>query len=442
MVAAMVAAPRMSALWTVLVASLVVLSIQFAPVSPAFAGDRSQPSDDGTRVAFLPSAGIGAVTQQRRELKVRQGDTLMKMMTKVGVPRAQAYAAISALRPVYDPRSIMPGQSVTVTFSRGSRGSPGDGRDSGVTLQSIDLSASLTRKVLIERDGSAGFTATERKAKLAERLVRVEGIIKNSLYRAGSRAGLPAAVLAGLTKIFSWDVDFQRDIQPGDKFDIAFTRYFTGDGVAVRDGQIQYAALTLSGKRRALYRFEYAPGQIGYFDDKGRSARKALLRTPVNGARLSSRYGSRRHPVLGYTRMHRGVDFAAPRGTPIYAAGNGRIDYRGRKGAYGRYIRIRHNDTYSTAYAHMKRFAPRLRTGSWVKQGQVIGYIGSSGLVTGSNLHFEVLKKGRQINPLRLRMPSRKTLKGRRMVAFKILRAETRKTVAALATSKVKLSRR
>jgi len=356
----------------------------------------------------------------------------MKLITKAGIPREQAHAAISALRPVYDPRSIMPGQSVTVTYSK----------DGGVTLQSLDLSPSYTRKVLIERDGGAGFTATESTAKLLPRLVRVSGVIQSSLYRAGSRAGLPPTVLAGLMQIFSWDVDFQRDIQAGDKFDVAFTQFYTADGVAVQDGEILYAAMTLSGTHRALYRFEYEPKRYGYFDKKGQSARKALLRTPVDGARLASRYGRRRHPVLGYTRMHRGVDFAAARGTPVYAAGDGTVAFRGRNGAYGRYIRIRHNGTYSTAYAHLKRYAKRLRSGSRVRQGQVIGYIGTSGLSTGPHLHFEVMKKGRQINPLRLRMPSGKTLKGSKMAAFQELRGATKKTIAALAQTSVKVSNR
>ena len=184
----------------------------------ALAGNKQKPAADGASVAFLSGATVSTAPQARRELKIRQGDTLMNLMTKAGIPRAQAHAAISALRPVYDPRSIMPGQSVTVTISR--RG----GAAGRVTLQSLDLSPSFTRKVLIERDGGAGFTATEHKAKLVSRLDRVTGVIKNSLYWAGAKAGLPSNVLAGLTQIFSWDVDFQRDIQPGDDFDVVYTR--------------------------------------------------------------------------------------------------------------------------------------------------------------------------------------------------------------------------
>jgi murein DD-endopeptidase MepM/ murein hydrolase activator NlpD len=424
---------------SVLAGFFVAFAVCAAPASSSFADAGQKGAEQkqiatktgaGASVAFLPGATAGTAKQLRRELKVRRGDTLMKLITKAGIPRAQAHAAIRAMRPVYDPRSIMPGQSVTVTYSQ-------SGKKAGdVTLQSLDLSPSYARKVLIKRDGGTGFTATE------SRLVRVKGVIKSSLYRAGAKAGLPSTVLAGLMQIFSWDVDFQRDIQSGDDFDVAFTRYFTADGVAVQDGEILYAAMTLSGTRKELYRFEYAPRRFGYFDNKGRSARKALLRTPVDGARLASRYGRRRHPVLGYTRMHRGVDFAAARGTPIYAAGDGKVTYRGRNGAYGRYIRIRHNGTYSTAYAHLKRYAKRARRGKWVKQGQIIGYVGTSGLSTGPHLHFEVMKKGRQINPLRLRMPSRKTLGGKIRTAFKKRQSATNKSIAALGQPSVKVTSR
>ena len=418
------------------VAILAVAAV-FAPSFPTQAESDTGKSPDGTRVAFLQGGAGAALTPQvRRELKVRRGDTLMRLIVKAGIPRSQAHAAIAAMKSVYDPRAIMPGQSVTVTYSR-------DGGTAGeVKLQSVDLTASVVRKVSIARTGTDFFTATEYKAKLRRRHVRVEGIIKNSLYRAGAKAGLPASVLADLTRIFSWDVDFQRDIQPGDRFDIVFEQFQTADGTVVREGEILFGALTLSGERRDLYRFEFAPGRRDYFDSKGRSARKALLRTPIDGARLASRYGRRRHPVLGYTRMHRGVDFAAARGTPIFAAGDGRIEYRGRNGAYGRYIRIRHNARYKTAYGHMHGFARGLTNGSRVKQGQIIGYVGSSGLSTGPHLHFEVLAKGRQTNPLKLRMPSGKMLKGGNLLAFEKVRARTDRQIAELGGSTVEISRR
>ncbi len=421
--------------------AITAIAAVFAPSFPTLAENDAEIPAGGTRVAFLQGGLQGGVAAAlapriRRELTVRRGDTLMRLMVKAGIPRSQAHAAIAAMKSVYDPRAIMPGQSLTVTYSRDG------GKTGAVKLQSVDLATSVVRKVSIARTGADFFTATEHKAKLRRRHVRVEGVIRNSLYRAGAKAGLPASVLADLTRIFAWDVDFQRDIQPGDRFDVVFERFHTADGAVVRDGEILFVALTLSGERRELYRFEFAPGRRDYFDRKGRSARKALLRTPVDGARLASRYGRRRHPVLGYTRMHRGVDFAAARGTPIFAAGDGRIEYRGRNGAYGRYIRIRHNARYQTAYGHMHRFARGLTKGARVKQGQIIGYVGSSGLSTGPHLHFEVLAGGRQTNPLTLRMPSGKKLKGRKLADFEKLRARTDRQIAELGGSTVEISRR
>jgi murein DD-endopeptidase MepM/ murein hydrolase activator NlpD len=201
----------------------------------------------------------------------------------------------------------------------------------------------------------------------------------------------------------------------------------------VHSGRIVFIALTLSGTRHALYRHATGDGRNGYFDEKGQSARKALLRTPVDGARLSSSFGRRRHPVLGYTRMHRGLDFRAPPGTPIYAAGKGIVEYVGRNGAYGRYVRIRHNSSSSTAYAHMRRFARGLGKGKRVEQGQIIGYVGSSGRSTGPHLHYEILRGGRQVNPLTVTMPAGPRLKGWEMSRFRYAMSKITRQFADLA---------
>jgi murein DD-endopeptidase MepM/ murein hydrolase activator NlpD len=221
-----------------------------------------------------------------------------------------------------------------------------------------------------------------------------------------------------MIKMLSWDVDFQRDIQPGDRFEVMYERYYTDGGKFVRTGDVLYANLILSGKSHPIYRHTSKGGTTDYFDAKGVSARKALLRTPIDGARLTSNFGKRHHPILGYTMMHRGVDFAAPVGTPIYAAGDGIVDVREREGAYGNYIRVRHNSDYATAYAHMSRFAPRIQKGSRVKQGQVIGFVGSTGRSTGPHLHFEVLQKGQQINPMAVKMPIGDKLAGAELERF------------------------
>ena len=366
----------------------------------------------------------GAVT---RVVKVKAGDTLMKIALANGMPRSESHAAITALGKVFDPRRLRPGQSLTFTYL------PKSGDDDRIELRGLRLDANAYQGYSAEQRGGAGFVTREVVKELETRLVRGRGAMDSNLFDAATEAGLPPAVLLDLIRLYSWDVDFQRDIQPGDKFDVVFERVFTVDGDFVRDGRIMYSRLVLSGTALPLYRHEYAPGRFDYFDDTGQSARKPLLRTPVDGARLSSRYGKRRHPILGYTRMHRGVDFAAPPGTPIYAAGDGRIVKRGWYKGYGRYIRVRHNAQYATAYGHMRAYKKGLKVGSRVKQGQVIGYVGSSGRSTGPHLHYEILKSGRQLNPLRVKLPSGRTLKGKALKKFQNARLETDRRVARLA---------
>ncbi|MGY9016440.1 MAG: peptidoglycan DD-metalloendopeptidase family protein, partial [Rhodospirillales bacterium] len=247
------------------------------------------------------------------------------------------------------------------------------------------------------------------------------------------KAGLSASVLVDLIRVYSWDVDFQRGIHPGDGFEVMFEQLYEADSGTKVNGDIVYAALTLQGVRHPIYRHKAVKNGAEYFDEQGKSAKKALMRTPINGARLSSGFGRRKHPILGYTRMHRGLDFAAPRGTPIYAAGNGILEVAGRKGAYGNYIRIRHNGTYKTAYGHMKSLARGMRKGKRVRQGQVIGYVGTTGRSTGPHLHYEILQGGRQVNPRRLKMPSGRQLKSSELLRFKLIRKSIDRKFAGLA---------
>ncbi|MDE0781369.1 MAG: M23 family metallopeptidase, partial [Alphaproteobacteria bacterium] len=254
-----------------------------------------------------------------------------------------------------------------------------------------------------------------------------------SLFVNARNAGVPISVLVELVRIFSFDVDFQRDIWRDDKFEVMFERQRNKDGDVVNNGKILYAKLALRGTELPLYSFNNSEGNIDYFNEKGEGVRKALMKTPIDGARLSSRFGKRKHPILGYTRKHSGVDFAAPKGTPIYAAGDGSIVTAGTKGGYGKYIKIRHNSTYSTAYAHLNAYGPGIRRGKRVRQGQVIGYVGTTGRSTGPHLHYEVHRGGRQINPLTLKLPSGEKLKGSRLASFLNHRGTLDKEYVALA---------
>jgi len=367
-------------------------------------------------------------TKLSRTVTAKRGDTFMKLMLSAGAARGEAYQAIEAMRPVYDPRGLDVGQALTATFQFDEVNDP-DGRNA--TLAGFQFRPSVDYSVRVALDGAA-FQAEKIRHALTRRDMRLSGNIRSNLYVAASQAGMPAAVLGELIRLLSWDVDFQRDVQMGDSFDVLVERYDLEDGTPGRWGNILYAELVLSGTPVRLYRHETKRHGVEYFDEKGRSAEKALMKTPINGARLSSGFGKRRHPVLGYNKMHRGIDFAASSGTPIYAAGSGRIDYAGRHGSYGRYIRIRHNGRYSTAYAHLKGFARGISGGQRVRQGQVIGYVGSTGRSTGPHLHYEVLVNGRQVNPMRLKLPSGRALKGQELQAFQAERTAVEQRVAAL----------
>ena len=354
---------------------------------------------------------------------VGKGDTLMALLKEAGVPAADSDRAIRAMAKIYKPRRIKPGQRILLLLQPQTQKAP--------QLLSLTFSESVERDVAVRRTKS-GYHAEVVRRSLHRRSTHAAGRIDSSLYVAGVNAGLPQSTLAELIQIFSFDVDFQRDIRRGDTFGLLFDEYSDDSGRVVKSGDILLAEMVLSGKPMRLYRYESRDGRVDYYDAKGKSVRKALLRTPIDGARISSGFGKRRHPILGYTRMHKGLDFAARRGTPIYAAGDGVIEYAGRNGGYGKYVRIRHNGTYKTAYAHMHRYGRGIRKGHRVRQGQVIGYVGSTGRSTGPHLHYEVHKSGRQVNPRSVKLPSGRKLKGRELAALKAHAALLEDRYAAL----------
>ena len=238
-------------------------------------------------------------------------------------------------------------------------------------------------------------------------LTYISGDIENSLYKSSISAGMTDAMFNDFIHIMSFSVDFQRQIQTGDEFEalIEYRRDMVTEKV-VPGGEIYYLSLKLSGEKIEYFRHQQASGSVGYYDRQGISAYRTLMRTPINGARLSSGFGNRKHPILGYTKAHRGADFAAPTGTPIMAAGDGMVEYSGWNGSYGRYVRIIHNGTFKTAYAHMSGISKSVRSGARVNQGDIIGYVGSSGRSTGPHLHYEIIVNGSHVNPLTVALPS------------------------------------
>jgi murein DD-endopeptidase MepM/ murein hydrolase activator NlpD len=258
------------------------------------------------------------------------------------------------------------------------------------------------------------------------------GTIRSSLYEAAVDAGVPLPVLQEMTRAFSYDVDFQREVQPGDTFEVLFENIADKKGNVVANGAVIYAAMTLSGHKLRVYRFVPDGGFADFFNPAGQSVKKALLRTPIDGARLTSGFGARMHPILGYTRMHRGVDFGAMQGTPIMAAGDGIVEKAGHDSGYGNLVLLRHNGNYETAYAHMSRFASGIKIGARVRQGQVIGYVGMTGLATGPHLHYEIRIGGTQVNPLSVKMAPGRNLAGGELRAFGAVAEEVDRQLLSL----------
>ncbi|MGE5537618.1 MAG: peptidoglycan DD-metalloendopeptidase family protein [Gemmatimonas sp.] len=349
---------------------------------------------------------------------VDRGDTLAKVLRKAQVARADAFAAIDALRKVFNPKDLKMGQEIELTFQ------PGEDADSPATFMGFWFEPSVDRQISVMRGDDGRFRATEIRRPTTKQLVKSTGTIDNSLFSDAVAAGIPAQVIIEAIRAFSFDVDFQREIQPSDKFEVAFERYATDQGQTARVGDLIYARLTLGNKDLKIYRYLPRDGVIDYFNGNGESVRKALLRTPVDGARITSKFtAARKHPILGFTRAHKGVDFGVPQGTPIMAAGAGVVVESGFNNGYGNYVRIRHNPTYSTMYAHMSRIGRGISKGARVSQGQTIGFVGMTGLATGPHLHYEVLVNNAQVNPLGVKLISGQKLRGADLAAFEKAKA-------------------
>ena len=269
------------------------------------------------------------------------------------------------------------------------------------------------------RKNQENFDIKENILQLYKKEVVVKNIIKNNLYNSAVESGIEPNIIVEFARVFGFEVDFQRDIRKGDWFEILYEK-FEDDNNKVRDtGKIIYASMYVNGEEINLYNFKYK-NEEEYYDINGKSITKSLMKTPINGARLSSSFGMRKHPILGYNKMHRGTDFAAPSGTPIMASGSGTVTRARWCGGGGNCVKIKHNSTYETIYAHMKAFAKGIKEGKKVRQGQIIGYVGSTGLSTGPHLHYEVIVNGKKVNSQKLKLPSGKTLKGEERKQFEL----------------------
>lgn len=362
-------------------------------------------------------------------IKVQKRETLASILADKGVSDDEVHDVIDSFRKISNPRKLAKGQKMILTLAHNPL------EQDKASVLGLSLEESPLRSVTLTRSLN-GFDTKEIKAPLYKSLAHAGGPIRSSLYQTAIDSGIPVSMVAEIIKAFSYDVDFQRDIHPGDKLDVVFEHTHTDKNVTTGIGKLMYASLDLGDKTLTIYRHTSTDGFTGYYNAKGESVRKALLRTPINGAHITSGFGMRMHPLLGYSKMHKGVDFGAPTGTPIYAAGDGVIVEAGRKGGYGNYVKLKHSKDYATAYGHASRIAKGIRPGVRVRQGQIIAYVGSTGASTGPHLHYEIMRDGAQVNPSGVKFRTGQQLAGKEFVAFK---KQVKQVEAVLAMAPKKL---
>jgi murein DD-endopeptidase MepM/ murein hydrolase activator NlpD len=370
------------------------------------------------------------LSRDPQEVRVRlsRGENFVDALKRVGVSAEDANTAAYAFGRHHNLRRLLPGQEFALTLGWPNRtlfqqASAGDNEQA--KLLRLEYRADAENRVIVRRAPSGEMTAEKKTVPLTTRVMSVAGRINGSLYMSAKSVGAPDEVIANLADAFAYDVDFQREIFGGDEFEAIFEVKYDDMGKLVSAGDILYARLNWRGRSRekGYYRFDDESGdRVEFYDATGQGAKRLLMKTPIDGARLSSGFGTRKHPILGYRRAHKGVDFAANRGTPIKAAGDGIVQRANRYGSFGNYIKIRHANGYETAYAHLHGFARGIRSGKRVRQGDIIGYVGTTGRSTGPHLHYEVHLKGQAVNPQNLKIATGKKLNGSELDRFKIQR--------------------
>ena len=347
---------------------------------------------------------------------VVQGETLRSILSKYDVNSNEIEKIRLQIKKHTDPNKINIGSELIFTTERN--------KDQKISVNKIIIPVSKTINILVYEDDSNNLVSEKVISKLYKKLLISENIINSSLYKSAMEVKMKPETIIEFARIFGFEIDFQRDIRKGDSFRILYEMFYDEDGKQSKTGSILFAYMSVNGKKINLYRFGKNK-DYGYFNTFGKSVEKALMKTPINGARLSSSFGMRKHPISGFTKMHRGTDFAAPMGTPIMASGSGTILAAKWCGGGGNCVKIKHNSTYTTVYAHMKSFGKGIRIGRKVRQSQIIGYVGSTGISTGPHLHYEVIVNGKHANSRTLKLPSGKVLKGDERKLFEIERIKT-----------------
>ena len=352
---------------------------------------------------------------EKIEYKIKTGDTLVSILNSFSVSKSEIQK-ISKLLNKNEIKNLSQNLTIKLTL---------ENTNDLKKVSNLLIPISKSRKLEIFKDIKKNtFAKRDIITNLEKKVVLKEGVIKSSLYKSATQEGISPNIIIEFARLYGFQVDFQRDIRKNDSFQIIYEIFVDENGKIFENGNIIYANLMLRGQYNQLYYFP-KKNFNGHYDENGKSVKKALMKTPINGARLSSSFGMRKHPILGYNKMHRGTDFAAPEGTPIMASGDGVIIKAGWCGGGGNCVKIKHNKTYQTVYAHMKNFSNLAIPGNRIKQGQIIGYVGSTGMSTGPHLHYEVIENGKKINSQLLRLPPGKSLDGANRKYFEIVRIKT-----------------
>jgi len=348
--------------------------------------------------------------------KITKGENLTNIFKSYNIDQKDISKANSELKKFIKPNNLKTGMVLDLVIKKNISGT--------LNLIKLNLPTSKSINISLERDINDKFIAKKKITQLFKKIAFFEGIIKKSLYASAIKNNVDPNIIVEFAKIYGFEIDFQRDIRKNDAFQILYETFVDEDGEWYSNGKIIYTYMSVQNRELALYHYE-TDKFSGNFYVNGKSAEKALMKTPINGAKLSSPFGMRKHPILGYNKKHLGTDFAAPLGTPVMASGTGTITKAQWCGGGGNCIKIKHNSTYSTIYAHLSKFAGGIKSKTKVKQGQIIGYVGSTGLSTGPHLHYEVIVNGKKINSQKLNLPSGKILKGEDRKKFEIVRIKT-----------------
>ena len=358
-------------------------------------------TDDSTENSFK---NVKKPKSKETIIIVKKGQTFSSILDNFNFDNKKKFAIINAINAIYDLRELKVNQKIIFLI------------DKNENVEKIIIELNFNTN--LEADLRSDIKIVKKELETFSEINSQEYVISNSLYADGINNNIPNQILIKLIQLFSFDLDFQRDIQKDTKVSISYEKIFVKNKSDYALGDIEYAKIIIKNNTLEYFKFLTDDGFIDYFNRQGKNVKKSILKTPIDGARISSSFGMRKHPISGFNKMHKGVDFAAPIGTPVYAGGNGVIEMVGVNGGYGKYIRIRHNNEYKTAYAHLNSYRKGISKGVRVNQGEVIGYVGSTGRSTGPHLHYEIIYQNKKVNPLKLKLPSGKILTGDELARF------------------------